>query len=65
MSKLSDIPAEELKQDRWDAIDDICACRLAMKCGVKKLGILNPERRINQNLKQIRVIDDEIERRLK
>lgn len=61
--KFSHIPTDELEQDKQDAYADIIACQAALKLGIKSHGGIDTQFRLDENKKQIVIIESELKRR--
>jgi len=63
--KFSSIPDDELEKDKQEAYADILACEAALHLGIKHDGKYDIKYRLEENKKQIRIIESEQTRRNK
>ena len=63
--KFSSIPDEELEKDKQEAYSDLLACEAALHLGIKHYGKYDVKYRLEENKKQIRIIESEQTRRNK
>jgi len=60
--EFAKIPDDELREDLIDAEEDLIICETSVKLGIK-YGKIDMKRRINENKKQITIINMELNRR--
>lgn len=63
MSKIAQIPTDELIQDLFDSYVDIQACEKALEFNITEAQGISTRHRLDTNKKFIRVITEEITRR--